>query len=92
MKNKNYKEVPNLLLGVTTDVVMLRMYKNNLQILLVKRDEEPFNGMWSLPGGFVPEDRNFEDTIRQKVKEKTGYADMYMEQLYTFWEVETDPI
>ena len=91
MKNKNYKEVPNLLLGVTTDVVMLRMYKNNLQILLIKRDEEPFNGMWSLPGGFVPEDKNFEDTIRQKVKEKTGYADMYMEQLYTFGEVERDP-
>lgn len=91
MKNKNYKEVSELQLSVTTDVVMLRMYKDNLQILLVKRDEEPFKDMWSLPGGFVPEKLNFEETIRQKVKEKTGYSDMYIEQLYTFGDVERDP-
>ena len=91
MKNKNYKEVSELQLSVTTDVVMLRIYKDNLQILLVKRDEEPFKDMWSLPGGFVPEKLNFEETIRQKVKEKTGYSDMYIEQLYTFGDVERDP-
>lgn len=91
MKKRNYKEVPELQLSVTTDVVMLRMNKDKLQILLVKRDEEPFKDNWSLPGGFVSENMNFEDTIRQKLKEKTGYSDMYMEQLYTFGEVNRDP-
>lgn len=91
MKNKNYKNVPELQLSVTTDVVMLRIYNNKLQLLLIKRDEEPFNNMWSLPGGFVAESENFEDTLRAKVKEKTGYSNVYMEQLYTFGDVDRDP-
>ena len=89
--SKNYKDIPELQLSVTTDVVMLRMRNDNLQILLVKRDAEPFENMWSLPGGFVSEKENFEDTLRQKIKEKTGYSDMYMEQLYTFGEPDRDP-
>lgn len=91
MKKANYKDIPELQLSVTTDVIMLRMNKENLQILLVKRDEEPFKDMWSLPGGFVSQDVTFEDAIRQKVKDKTGYSDMYIEQLYTFGDLNRDP-
>ena len=89
--NRNYKNVPELQLSVTTDVVMLRINNDKLQVLLIKRDEEPFNNMWSLPGGFVSENMTFEDTIKAKVKEKTGYSNVYMEQLYTFGEIERDP-
>ena len=50
--------------SVTTDVVLFRIKKerndNNrkkdivaLQVLLIKREEEPNKGDWSLPGGFV---------------------------------------
>ena len=87
----HYKYVPALQLGVTTDVVMLRMSNNNLQILLLRRDEEPFKDCWSLPGGFVQETKTFEETIRNKVKEKTGYSDMYLEQLYSFDSLKRDP-
>lgn len=87
----HYKHIPALQLGVTTDVVMFRMNKKNLQILLVKRDEEPFKGKWSLPGGFVSTNDTFEETIRKKVKEKTGYSNMYLEQLYSFDEINRDP-
>ena len=80
--------------SVTADVVIFRVHEdviNNrkkpvkkLQILLIKRKEEPENDKWSLPGGFVNIDDTIENTARKKVLEKTGYKDFYMEQLYTF--------
>ena len=80
--------------SVTADVVLLRMKdvftgnrsENNkkLQVMLVKRKEEPDDGKWSLPGGFVGIDDTIENTARNKVLEKTGYQDFYLEQLYTF--------
>ena len=80
--------------SVTADVVLLRMKdvftgnrsENNkkLQVMLIKRKEEPDIGKWSLPGGFVGIDDTIENTAKNKVLEKTGYQDFYLEQLYTF--------
>ncbi|MDH4102238.1 MAG: NUDIX domain-containing protein, partial [Thermoleophilia bacterium] len=38
--------------AVTVDVVILTMSEDTLQVLLVRRGEAPFEGMWAIPGGF----------------------------------------
>lgn len=43
------------------------------KILLVKRDEEPHVGWWSLPGGFIEFDESPERAVRREVYEETGY-------------------
>jgi 8-oxo-dGTP diphosphatase len=39
--------------AVTVDVVITALRDNELQVLLIKRDTEPYRGQWALPGGFV---------------------------------------
>jgi 8-oxo-dGTP diphosphatase len=39
--------------AVTVDVVALTIRDAELQVLLVRRGEQPFLGSWALPGGFV---------------------------------------
>ncbi len=62
-----------------------------LKLLLVKRKEHPFLGQWALPGGFVRMDESLDEAARRKLMEKTRITDVYMEQLYTWGDVERDP-
>ncbi len=39
--------------AVTVDVVALTIRDAQLQVLLVRRGEQPYRGDWALPGGFV---------------------------------------
>lgn len=48
--------------------------ENNGKILLVKRDEEPHQGWWSLPGGYVEYQESFEKAAIREVAEETGYS------------------
>jgi 8-oxo-dGTP diphosphatase len=41
-------------------------------ILLTRRNINPFNGLWCLPGGHVEEFEPTETAVRREVKEETG--------------------
>jgi 8-oxo-dGTP diphosphatase len=71
-------------LPVTVDTVIFTVLDHTLQVLLVKRREEKFAGLWSLPGGFVSEHEPLEDAALRELQEATGVRDVYLEQLYTF--------
>ena len=64
-----------------------------LQTLLLKRNHEPFNGKWSIPGGLVEEDKELTPTINGKLLSKINLPeDCYKEQLYTYGDnIERDP-
>ena len=38
--------------AVTVDVVILHVVEGRLHVLLVRRGEQPFEGVWAIPGGF----------------------------------------
>jgi ADP-ribose pyrophosphatase YjhB (NUDIX family) len=65
--------------------------KKGLQVLLINRDDYPAKGKWAIPGGFVKTDESLEEGAIRKLKEETGIDNVYMEQLYTFGEVNRDP-
>lgn len=77
--------------AVTADIVIFTIRDESLQVLLVRRRQGPFGGMWALPGGFVREDESLEDAARRELEEETGVRDVYLEQLYTFGELGRDP-
>ncbi len=77
--------------ALTVDVVIFSLIEEKLHVLLVRRDQSPFAGMWALPGGFVRHDESLEDAAARKLAEKAGTVDVYLEQLYTFGEPDRDP-
>lgn len=77
--------------SVTVDVVIFALVGDDLQVLLVKRQEAPFKGMWAVPGSFVQMSESLEDAATRALRDETGVQDVYMEQLFTFGEPDRDP-
>ena len=77
--------------SVTVDIVVFTIQNNDLKVLLVKRDIEPFKGKWAIPGGFVRMDESLEEAAKRELQEETGVKEIYLEQLYTFGDPKRDP-
>lgn len=80
----------------TVDVVIFTVRDKALEVLLVQRPknaDEPFPGLWALPGGFVNVDLddNLLACARRKLLEKTGIASPYLEQLGSWGGATRDP-
>lgn len=77
--------------ALTVDCVVFGVAEKTLKILLIERDVEPFAGRWALPGGFVHMGEDLESAARRELVEETGVDKLYLEQLYTFGDVDRDP-
>lgn len=62
-----------------------------LHVLLARRFDGLQSGKWALPGGFVRIDESVDDAAKRVLREKAAMAGFYMEQLYTFGDVDRDP-
>jgi 8-oxo-dGTP diphosphatase len=58
--------------AVTVDVVILTMVRGDLHVLLVRRGEAPFQGMWAVPGGFKRPTETLEEAAKRELAEETG--------------------
>jgi 8-oxo-dGTP diphosphatase len=58
--------------AVTVDIVILTMAVGVLHVLLVRRGQEPFRGMWAAPGGFKRPDETLDEAARRELSEETG--------------------
>jgi len=77
--------------ALAVDCVVLGFDEEDLKVLLIQRDIDPFKGKWALPGGFVRMDEGLEDAARRELREEAGMKDVFLEQLYTFGDVGRDP-
>ncbi len=57
---------------MTVDIVILTMSESRLHVLLVRRGEEPFQGMWAIPGGFKRPVETLDEAARRELAEETG--------------------
>lgn len=90
MSKKSYQyEFPRPALAA--DCVIFGFDGGELKLLLLEREKEPFKNKWALPGGFVFMEETTEACAKRVLSEKTGLKNVFIEQLYTFSEVERDP-
>src|SRR5688500_16352073 len=77
--------------ALTVDCAVFGLDDEDLKVLLIQRGLAPFEGTWALPGGFVRVDETLEEAARRELEEETGLRQVFLEQLYTFGDVERDP-
>lgn len=77
--------------SVTVDIVVFTIKDDDLKVLLIKRGIEPYKDYWAIPGGFVKINESLENAAKRELEEETGVKEVYLEQLYSFGEVDRDP-
>ena len=100
---KNYDSSIFEKLSMTADILLLSVsdqeqtnYRKTstkmMSILLAKRTEYPFKGKWCVPGGFLDvANETLEECAKRVLKRETNLEDIYLEQLYTFDNLDRDP-
>jgi 8-oxo-dGTP diphosphatase len=77
--------------ALAVDLVVFGYSAHELSVLLLNRKEEPFAGGWTLPGAFLQMEEQFSDTCSRILRTKLGMDKLYLEQLYTFDDIDRDP-
>ncbi|MDA3910192.1 MAG: NUDIX hydrolase [Bacteroidales bacterium] len=76
---------------VTVDALVFAGNPSDKHVLLICRGNEPFKGMWALPGGFVEMDETLDNAVARELSEETGLSLGGFKQLYTFGNPGRDP-
>jgi 8-oxo-dGTP diphosphatase len=79
---------------LTIDAIVLQVIEGSLYVLLIKRIREPFAGMWSLPGVYVPKGETTRQAFTRVLHTKAGVEDKdlgLVRQLYASDTVARDP-
>ncbi len=88
---KLYSGHPKHLVAVDCIVFGYDILEKEIRLLLIKRSFEPARGKWSLAGGFVREKESLDEAACRILFQLTGLRDVYMEQSFTYGQIERDP-
>ena len=78
---------------ITVDVVIFTLGDGGLEVVLQKREKEPYLGQLALPGGYIHAEEDVDSlaAAQRVLKDKTGLVSPYLEQLFTFSGGARDP-
>lgn len=67
-------KVQQIKVAVDAVCISYNIKTNEKKVLLIKRQYEPFSGMWAIPGGFLNENEEMEDGALRELIEETDIA------------------
>ncbi|SNR76077.1 NUDIX domain-containing protein [Flavobacterium sp. ov086] len=71
------KYIPTL----SIDCAIFSFHETSLKVLTIKMKDQD---LWGLPGGYVQKDENVDDAAIRILKDRTGNENIYLQQFYTF--------
>lgn len=72
----------------TVDNVIFGFDEGDLKVLLIQRNEDPYEGYWALPGYFVRKDEDLDSAAKRVLREVTGLDNVWLEQVRTYGSVD----
>lgn len=75
-------------IGLSVDCIIFGFDDNELKVLMIRSDMEEYYNKWSLLGDLVHHNEDLTGAAYRILKERTGMADVYLEQMQTFGNVD----
>jgi 8-oxo-dGTP diphosphatase len=76
---------------VTADALVFAVCNGRKSVLLIRRGNVPYKGLWAVPGGFLEMDEELETAANRELLEETGIEGIELKQMHTFGTVGRDP-
>lgn len=86
-KNK----LPRLHSDFSVDCVIFGFDEGELKVLLIDRNEAPYKGWKAIPGNLVYDHEDIDSAAERVLYELSGLKDIFLEQLYTFGDIDRHP-
>ena len=87
IKNPLYKNQ-----GIHVLATIFTIEKGEVKVLLVKRNNKPFQGYWSLVGGAVYNNETLDEAMLREIKEKTSLVNLNIYKANIFDDIDRSPL
>ncbi len=77
--------------NLSINCVVFGFENSRLEVLLIKRKNQPEKGAWALPGGFVLKNEDINNAAERILAETSNVKNIYLEQVETFGDVDRFP-
>lgn len=77
--------------SVTVDTLIFCLEEGQVKLLLIQRGNEPYQGAWALPGGFVDKDEGLDAAAARELKEETALDNVSFAQVGSHGDPGRDP-
>ncbi|HEX8547587.1 MAG TPA: NUDIX hydrolase [Cytophagaceae bacterium] len=77
--------------AITVDIVLFGLDHLDLEVLLIKRKNDPFKNFWALPGGFLEMNETVIEGARRELKEETDLTIDNLVEIHSFSAIDRDP-
>lgn len=78
--------------GIHVIASIFTIDKGKLKILLVKRKNNPYQGLWALTGGALYNDEDLEEGLKREIYEKTGLENIEVKLANVFGKKNRSPV